>query len=237
MKKLLSLGIATALLAVAGAAFAFPTIQGPTGGFDVPNADVAKGWIVAIDEEGGLNSPIPQARLLYGVIPALEIGAVYGKPQTEFRDWGLNAKYKLPNLVPDLKWAVGVEYLKNEGSSSPQDSTVSGYLAGSYPLAFLDNTTLIVALSVDDNQPSGGDAKTKLSPQIGLEKTFSSSLTAGVEGVFNKAGHTDNYYNIYANLPLNNDLTLRAALNGINDQDQQGTTLDLGLAYAFGAGK
>lgn len=94
MKKVLSLGLAIVALA---AAYAYPTLAGPTGLGVLPTADVvgAGQWDLAVDyysNDGGnsdnnFDSGTVPIRLLYGLGNQFEIGASY-RAGTQFVDGG-----------------------------------------------------------------------------------------------------------------------------------------------------
>lgn len=129
MKKMLVLGLAAGLLAIAGAAFAYPTLAGPSGLVSLPNAEVVKSGLfdVAVDYyntkenttfvddlgntftvEGKNSWPI---RALYGFDNTFEIGAAYDADAIVGKGfWNLNAKWKTPLKFGGWDWALGALY-------------------------------------------------------------------------------------------------------------------------------
>ena len=233
MKKLLSLGIVATLLVSASAAFAFPTIVGPSGGYQVPTTEIAKGYVFAVDQLESATPQIPNIRVLAGVFNNVEIGALYEKVAIGQRNWGFNAKYALPSMLLGTKVAVGGTYLKTEGIGATSDWT--GYLSADTPLALLQNCDATVALVAEHVSPGGNDVTT-FSPQINLAKKFDNGSVVGLEWLFNHkallpSDFTGDGGNFYATYPLAEGLTVRFALNGLN----VAANSSLGLAYAFGA--
>jgi len=121
MKKLLILGIAVAL---ACAAYAYPTLGGQTGLVTVPTAAVAPAgqFQAAMDwfyTFAGEDAIIP-IRVLYGINDQFEIGAAFFTAEGSDSDaFGINAKYMLPFALGDAAWAVGASFVDpDEGDSS-----------------------------------------------------------------------------------------------------------------------
>jgi len=121
MKKLLILGIA---LALACAAYAYPTLSGPTGLVTVPTAAVAPAgqfqasmdwWYIFND-----NDAVIPIRVLYGINDQLEVGAAFFTAEGSDSDaFGVNAKYVLPFGAGDAEWAVGASFIDpDDGDSS-----------------------------------------------------------------------------------------------------------------------
>jgi len=124
MKKLLTLGMAAALLAVACAAQAYPTLVGPTGLILAPTALVIapQTFNVAVDYLASKNhaAEVDQKdtypiRALYGVVPGLEFGAGYDANVIQDEGvWDINAKYAIPYNCPgNVKTAIGVIYAQS----------------------------------------------------------------------------------------------------------------------------
>jgi len=112
MKKLLILGFAVAL---ACAAYAYPTFTGQTGLISVPTAavaptgqiQVAADWFYTFAD----TDAIYPVRVLYGVNNQLEIGAAYmGMESSSDHAWDINAKYVLPLTFGQAQWALGASY-------------------------------------------------------------------------------------------------------------------------------
>ena len=76
MKKLLLFAMA---LLIACAAQAMPTLNGPTGGFELPTAEIApNGITVAVDQATNADDVnYPNMRALYGIDKNLEVGLKY----------------------------------------------------------------------------------------------------------------------------------------------------------------
>ena len=256
MKKMLSLGIAAGMLVAASTAFAFPTIQGWTGGFNVPTAATQMGWTVAVDRAEGENARIPNIRVLGQVIPNLEVGAGIESTNrisnlaANATFWNVNAKYALPIELAGAKLAVGATY--GQGSDDVDLKNWHGYLSGTIPVMGADATLALVYQDVSGSLVGLAipDQK-RLSPQIGIEKKAENGSAIGAEYVFNNSivdqpismlrmanvtKAADSYGTIYARLMLNDALQARVALTDINEPNI-GTTFVAGLAYSFGGGK
>jgi hypothetical protein len=132
MKKLLLLGLGALL---ASAAWSIPTMQGWSGGLQVPTADIQQGITLTVDQslsEGygpaftrRPSSPatsIPQTQLLFGVVPGLEFGVgitryqgsgidfTKGPAIGDFTETQAAVKYALPWTFQKAKLAVGLAY-------------------------------------------------------------------------------------------------------------------------------
>lgn len=104
-----------------GCAFAYPSLSGPTGGANLPDAYVLnQGQInVALDyfnqTDEGVGA-VKNFRLLYGASNNLEVGLAYNMQGTDAPDslnsFGINAKYYTYIKMADITWAVGANYQK-----------------------------------------------------------------------------------------------------------------------------
>ncbi|MHB9130893.1 MAG: hypothetical protein ACYDBB_07355 [Armatimonadota bacterium] len=254
MKKLLILGIA---IAVASAAFAYPTVSGPTGGFQVPTADTAQGVQVAMDRSEGDYAEWPNTQLLWGVMPNLEVGVGYVKNQSNMEGfglgilgifgtvWNVDAKYALPLDLAGGKLAVGAVYEKNQTVGF---HAWNAYLAGTW--------TVLGDLKFTGNilysKPEEGDSNTDF--LVAVAKPFANGAELGAEIDFNAPDpffgpvplnqtsgfsrasvisliSSDGVFaNVYYIFPVNDNLSARVALAGLG----QATTWNLSAAYAFG---
>jgi len=255
MKKLLSLGIAAGLLVAASTAFAFPTIQGWSGGFNVPTATVATGWTVAVDRAEGETARIPNIRVLGQVMPSLEVGAGFEEASNNTLGvtaslWNINAKYALPIELAGAKLAVGALY--GQGSDDLDLKKFNVYAAGTMPFMGVDGTLALLYQDITGSLLGASiqDQK-RLSTQIGIEKKLENGAAVGVEYIFNNSivsdpiifsrmnkvtKLNDDFGTIYARFPLGDSLMARVALTDINEVNI-GTTQSIGVAYSFGGGK
>lgn len=111
MKTLLTLGMAAGLLISACAAYAYPSLIGPTGTGALPTAAVVPA--AQLDLAGDFYNTDPSnsfpVRAVYGASENLEIGAGY-----TFLDgansWLLNAKYATKADLAGFKVSVGATY-------------------------------------------------------------------------------------------------------------------------------
>ena len=182
MKKLFTLGIA---LAFACAAYAYPTLTGPTGLATLPTAAVAPAGQLQIaadyyDTEGDSTIPL---RVLYGVGGNLEFGLLYAfsnqsmvlEVEDDFaltfdadNTWGLNAKYALPVDLAGFQFAAGAQYLTSDFAVTVVD------LLGEFPteeLASIDTNTTQVYLVGTRAFTLGGDGSPALNGTLGLNWT------------------------------------------------------------------
>jgi hypothetical protein len=118
MKKLLTLGMAAALLALACAAHAYPTLAGSTGLIQAPTAmvaapgtfDIAADYVASKNDDLNQKDSFP-IRAQFGVGGGLEVGAGYDDNAFDGKGfWDVNAKYKLPYNFSGIQTAVGASY-------------------------------------------------------------------------------------------------------------------------------
>ena len=116
MKKLLTLGMVTALLLAACAVYAVPTLVGPTGTFNAPSGtiacpgelDLAVAYMGQTYSGGDSSWPL---RVLYGVGGNFEIGAAYDVNGIDKEGiWYLNAKYLIPYKYCDTGFVICALY-------------------------------------------------------------------------------------------------------------------------------
>ncbi|MHB9130894.1 MAG: hypothetical protein ACYDBB_07360 [Armatimonadota bacterium] len=247
MKKLFVLGVAMIL---ASAAFAYPTLTGPTGGFQVPTADTAQGVQVAMDRFEGAASAWPNTQLLWGALPNLELGIGYAKGIDNFKGvvriasndeatWNLDAKYALPLAFTSGKLAIGAGYQKYE---SFDINTWNVYVAGTW-VVFGDMKFTGVIIHQDLEFDNNTDFL------VALAKPFANGAELGAELDLNPAGDDAPFFvrgadsrklllytpggvfaNVYYIFPVNDNVSARVALAGLG----QATTWNLSAAYTFG---
>ena len=214
MKKLLILGIAAA---IACAAYAYPTLKGPSGLVLFPDATVvpAGQLQVAADWwyfESGEDATIP-LRVLYGIGDQFEIGAAYTTMESSSQKViGLNAKYVLPASLGDAAWAVGATYLMPDEGDNLLGLTLSG------TKAFAENFSGTATLVWQEDT-------TDLAFGLGGEATFENDLKLVIEYVnfLPTAG-----LNMAARYPLTEALTAQLGF-------EFDTSLPfIGLNYAIG---
>ena len=195
MKKVLTLGLAVALVAAAGAAMAYPSLLGPTGGTNLPTAKVVKQGTLAVAYDyfandmtvAGLDMDATSAfRLLYGVTDKAELGITYntqevslvgGGPSTDFDNWGLNDKYNFAAEDADFEPAAGVVY---QDYNDADFSVTQLYLVGSKLFrAGEGGTSFRGSLGVNWTKVnfSGAGDTDAFRPYINLDFGFSNGLT------------------------------------------------------------
>lgn len=225
MKKMLVLGIA---LALACAAYAYPTLAGPTGLLTVPTAAVAPAgqFQAAIDLQYIGSDELYPIRALYGFNGNLEFGATYftGEATGDDNVWGINAKYALPANFLGADWAVGAAY-----QDSDNVSTTAAYLAATK--AFEETFTGTAALlwsddDVDEVTTAGqSDDDSDFALAVGVQANLDNGLSLIGEYVNTLPGASLNFA---ARYPLTDALTAQLGFVG----DTSDTTL--GINYAFG---
>lgn len=110
----------TVLLAIAGAAYAYPTLTGPTGIVAVPTADVvgmagvrvAADYYAIADDDLGLDDTTP-LRVQAGLLKIVEVGAAFWPVSLDDSDadtWALNAKVHSPIGFFGFDLAAGAQY-------------------------------------------------------------------------------------------------------------------------------
>jgi len=131
MKMLTLLGLAVAL---AGAAFAYPTLTGPTGMATLPTAETlpAGQLNLAADYYNTSDGPIENTypvRLSFGVTENVEIGGAF-LLQEDMDMWVIHAK--LSPLLPLLgfNWGAGAQYAQQDFPVLGDDTITQVYWVG-----------------------------------------------------------------------------------------------------------
>ncbi len=178
MKKLLILGIATALMAVACAAYAYPTFSGPTGLVFVPDTKVvATGSLdAALDFWSTKPDNTFPLRATYGAYENVEVGAMFAADSNN-NSWDLNAKYKLPWTWQSIDFAATGLIGKNAGKAWDGDL----FLMAERALLPADGWVPGVRglLGLDLPKVGGGDVK--LRGDFALEAAFPYGITGALE--------------------------------------------------------
>jgi hypothetical protein len=215
MKKLLILGIAAAM---ACAAYAYPTLGGPTGLVTVPTAavapagqlDLAADWFYA---GGGVSATLP-LRVLYGIGDQFEIGASYINTEgDDTNPWSINAKYALPVNLVGADVALGATYTNTD--SDFVDNFITVYAAATKELQ--DNLFGTLALQYDDETSD-------FALGLGAQTTLDSGLTLIGEYVNALPGASLSFA---ARYPFTEALT--GQLGFVSDTE----STFIGLNYAF----
>lgn len=263
--KTFTLGTLAVVLAFAGAAFAFPTLQGPTGGLQVPTASVQEGIAIAVDRSESEFAKIPNLRLEAGIIPNLEAGIGYekfemtdGTATGSLSTFQINAKYALPIELLGAKLAAGTTYNQTDFDNLAIDDVVldkltdwSLYLSGTYPLQ--ENLKLTLSAIYDDAKLKGsGDNELKakkLVPAIAIEQQFENGSAIGAEYfvnvsplsslAFNKVAAIDGSDNSldFGNIYARFPLNSAVMARIAFNGINQNTGFTAGLAYTFGGGE
>jgi hypothetical protein len=158
MKRLLLTFVTAAALAAAGTAEAAPglSLRGDTGLARTPMvaAQAPMSLAFAADYVSSNEKFIPM-RAEFGVIQGLEVGGNwwYMDLPGDTTAWGLNAKYVLPEFVPNLGLAVGGHYRKQTISDVENDGH-DLYFAVAYPVGFVVPTAGVIyeAITGDNDE-------------------------------------------------------------------------------------
>jgi len=224
-------------LALSTAAFAYPSLSGPTGGTNQPNAMVPAvdtGQFAADYSMRNHDNELI-VRGVLGIATNFEVGAAgYIDTSSGGGDnnaFGLNAKYVLAdlNLQPTDKVAVGINYQKASGSF---DST-SIYAVGSRQFKMLEENQPAILGSVGLDFDSASN--TTIRPFIGVDVVFRDGLT--INGELKAKGSDDAaaMYALTARYPINSTWTAQFGLTnswlGNFGGNDGGVTI--GAAYSF----
>jgi len=235
MKKLFILGLA---LLAACAANAIPTLTGPTGGFELPTANVATGVTLDLNLVTGTNPAYPDAGVLCGICKGLEIGGQFEQNMPGMgtaATWNVNAKYQLPFTAGPVNLAVGASYGEApyyyDETGTAFDHLWNVYLAGSTPL-WGTTATANIGYAKDSTADWKG-----ISAGLAIEKSLNENTVAGAEfifgdkvGTFTAVSPFNVHGNLYLTRILTKELSARVGVGGIG----YGTHLFVGAAYNFG---
>jgi len=239
MKQLLLLGIALALVC---AVQAYPTLAGPTGLATLPTAAVAPTGQLGLAADFYNTDPdstIP-LRLVYGVGPNFELGALYAIQSNE-NAWSVNAKYKLPVAVGPAAVAIGALYFD---SSDLDEKGEQIYAVGTMTLAEASaampglSGSLGLNWTRDDISGFSEDATRVFA---GLDAAFANKLSVAAEfQTKSDKVEGDALWSVVARYPFTEVLTGQVGMTnafgpiplfGTGDQN-----IFAGVSYAFGMG-
>jgi len=252
MKKLLILGLT--LLAACIANASIPTLTGPTGGFELPTANVlASGVTVSVDQNtsNNVNTIYPSVNVLVGLGSGLEVGAgyaqqwaydYYNQNWNRANLWDVNAKWQLPLGEKDFKVAVGATYGQLL-QQYPDDDPYFGhaynvYVAATAPIAGCKCTGNIGYgknveewYSYDKMGESGFNGGVAVEKMLGDDTAVGAELICGDKtGAFGDVAAWTTHGNLYLTQKIGKDVTARAGIGGLG----QMTELFLGAAFTFG---
>jgi len=180
MKKLLPLGIVAAL-ALATAAYAYPTLQGPTGLVNAPNAVVAPSntvslaldWYNTKDTAGKDMIPV---RALVGFLDNFEAGVSYNNAGPIGVSYGINAKYVYPEAFSGFKVGAGLGYAQGDKFAGNTGTMTDLYLVTTTPIPTQSEAfTVDGTLGLQWTQVKATKTADALQPFIG----FNSDITIG----------------------------------------------------------
>ena len=237
MKNVLILGLA---LLAACAANAMPTLTGPTGGVEVPTADIAaNGLTVAVDQALDVDgSAFPNSRLLFGIGHAFEFGGRYEKiTQTDLfgsyntETWNANAKLQF--LHDDgLRVAIGGVYGQglnnNHGSLHHQWNAYAVATMEFFGLKTSANFGYGKNFGTDTSGYNGGaTAEFPMGTRTALGAEY---LFGNKTGTYGDISSSMSHGNVYLTHAFTDNLSGRVAVGGLG----RSPSVFLGASYRFG---
>ncbi len=243
-----ALVMAMVTLTLAGAAFAYPSLLGPTGSVNLPVAAVVPTGEtqVAADffaDNTGRAGDALVLRALNGVAPNWEVGAGYtfqnGPLDTDWNLWTVNAKYMTPYRPAGADLAVGALYATTPDTD---EKATQVYLVATKLLAEGDESRPAVRASLGVNWTKwdagvlGSDSAFR--PYVTVDLGFASKLDVTAEYQFKSSDlETDPISSIAVRYPFTPELAgevgFSNALNGLMGQDEH--SVFAGVRYTFGA--
>lgn len=214
--------IVSAALAIvlSTAAFATPSLSGPTGGTNLPDATVSAlhNGQIADDFMMGSNHNAMVLRGVYGIATDLEVGVAgyfdTGKHGSDNNGIGINAKYQLANLGLQNgdKVAVGINYQDTSGSFN--DTSI--YLVGTRQVTEMNMSRPAVAASVGLNYNTAPHS-TILRPYASVDATYSGGLNLNAEIQFGGSDYDNQpMMALTARFPINNTWAVQAGYTNSN---------------------
>jgi hypothetical protein len=238
MKKLLSLGIAAALMAIATAAYAYPTLYGPTGLAVTPTAAIQPmgQFNIAVDYANTDPDETIPVRVLYGIGESFEVGATYF--EAEDNAWDINGKWLTPLTLGGFDWALGAVYVDMDAGSAQ-----NLYFTGTRALTEGDDTMPALAgtigLDYIKTDPDAANGTSKVRIMAGLDAMFANNICASLEyrtegsGIDAEAGKTIAVRYAFTDA-LSGQLGFSNTFGLIAGDDME---LFAGVNYAFGMGE
>ncbi len=206
--KIATIVSAALTIVLSMAAFAAPSLSGPTGGTNLPDATVSalNNGQIADDFMMGSNHNFMVLRGVYGIATNLEVGVAgyfdTDKNGADNNAIGVNAKYQLSglNLKNTDKVAVGINY--QDASGSFHDTSI--YVVGTRQVTEMNESHPAVAASVGLNYNFAPNS-TILRPYASVDATYSGGLNLNAELQFG-GSNKDNQpmMALTARFPINN---------------------------------
>lgn len=233
--------IISAVLAIAlsTTAFAYASLSGPSGGTNLPDANVPVVGTGQIADDFLLvsnhNSMI--VRGIYGIATNLEVGVAgyididnHGGDNNAI---GVNAKYQLTNLglQSNDKVAVGINYQDANGSF--HDTSI--YVVGTRQFTEIEADKPALSASVGLNYNSA-PGSTSLRPYITADARYKSGLNINAELQLSGSDYDSNpMYALTARFPINNNWNAEAGITNSNlgTYGTSSTGVILGATYSF----
>ena len=243
--------VLAALLALACAAYGYPTLQGPTGIVIVPTADTAGFANLQLaaafydSGEAGLVENSYPVRALFGPLPGLEIGAAYwiaGFFGNDVNTWNLNAKLRSPIGLFGFATAVGAVYGQTNVPIGNDITITQVYLVGTNNLTGIlipgSLGALRLTLGANWTQFENGDSEDALRAFAGVDVQLLRRLSVAAEyqTASSSLGDVDPLTSLVARLTVSRNLTLEGGVTNADPLTGGFTTLDeqnlfFGLIY------
>lgn len=164
MRNIFTLGVAVVVLACAGAAFAYPTLTGPTGLAVLPTGYVAPaGFTVAGDWQDLEDGSVVPTRALFGFGSSAELGGAFDFINDDAlgldQAWGANAKIRIGKILGGDS-AIGAQFRRETDLADFDTDFTQGYFA--WTTGFTTGMSAFSAVGI-----TWGVNWTRLDPEVG----------------------------------------------------------------------
>ena len=165
MKKHWSLVVVTVLLACAGAAFAYPNLNGLTGIVAVPNAYLQdERTLSAAADVLFLDTTTLNVRALYGLSNRFEVGAL--AVFAEDTGVGASLKYQFGQIPGDIMWAAGISVNGVTHGNSGTQIFVVGTKA--FPVKQVTGCQVLGSVGINFTNVEDTDTQLFVGAQVGI---------------------------------------------------------------------
>jgi hypothetical protein len=181
MRQFITATVVVAAIAVSGAAFAYPTLQGPTGLVTLPTVDLVpyRQFDAAYDYAKQGDLTLHLFRFVYGASETAEIYGTWGSVDNQDVDntFTLGGKFLLPKSYGmGGKWALGGDW--QQLSDSVRVKVMRAYLTGSFDIT---KGRVHAGLMFIDADVEGAGSQSAIRPFIGAELSMPNADTLGAE--------------------------------------------------------
>jgi hypothetical protein len=238
MKNLLLLGLALVLV-LAGAAFAYPTLTGPTGLATLPTAATLPAGQLALaadyyDTSDGIIENTFPLRVTFGLAESWEIGAAY-LSQTDANLWAVNTKFgPLLNLL-GFDWSAGAQYAQQDFPVN-DETVMQAYWVGDMVMSEGGEGQPTLGLTVGVNWTDSDLLDTDaFRAFVGIQAGFASDFSVGAEYQTKDDDiEAEALWSVFARLGLTDSLAVQAGWTngpffGTNDHN-----LFVGVNFGWG---